>query len=136
MNSKSDSAIEISAAQRRFLHLFAMNDPAGIAACYTEDAQMLVANMDVIRGRAAIESVFKFTAVQGHTLEFQTEEIEVNGMTAVEVGRYTRRRSDGSTFDLGKYMVVWKRVGDEWRIHRDMFSTSVPKAAAPTLHQP
>ena len=94
---------------------------------------MLVANMDVIRGRAAIESVFKFTAVQGHTLEFQTEEIEVNGMTAVEVGRYTRRRSDGATFDLGKYMVVWKRVGDEWRIHRDMFSTSAPKAAAPTM---
>jgi ketosteroid isomerase-like protein len=68
MTSKSDPTIEISAAQRRFLHLFAMNDPAGIAACYTEDAQMLVANMDVIRGRAAIESVFKFTAVRGHTL--------------------------------------------------------------------
>jgi len=133
MTSKSDPTIEISAAQRRFLHLFAMNDPAGIAACYTEDAQMLVANMDVIRGRAAIESVFKFTAVRGHTLEFQTEEIEVTGMTAVEVGRYTRRRADGSTFDRGKYMVVWKRVGDEWRIHRDMFSTSVPKAAAPAM---
>lgn len=134
MNSRNDPTIEISAAQRRFLHLFAMNEPAGIAACYTEDAQMLVANMDVIRGRAAIESVFKFTAVQGHTLEFQTRELDVNGTTAVEVGGYTRRRGDGSTFDRGKYMVVWKRVGDEWRIHRDMFSTSVPKAAASTMN--
>lgn len=133
MTSTSDPVIEISAAQRRFLHPFAMNDPAGIAACYTEDAQMLVANMDAIHGRAAIESVFKFTAVRGHTLEFQTQELEVNGTTAVEVGRYTRRRNDGSSFDRGKYMVVWKRVGDEWRIHRDMFSTSVPKAAAATM---
>src|SRR5712691_5034731 len=115
MNSKSDPAAEISAVQRRFLHLFAMNDLAGIAACYTEDAQMLVANMDVIRGRAAIESVFKFTAAQGHTLEFQTRELDVNGMTAVEVGMYTRRCGEGSTFDRGKYMVVWKHVGDEWR---------------------
>lgn len=130
MNSKSDPTTEISVAQRRFLHLFAMNNIAGIAACYTQDAQMLVANMDVICGRAAIGSVFKFTAVQGHTLEFQTQELDVNGMTAVEVGRYTRSRSDGSTFDRGKYMVVWKRVGGEWQIHRDMFSTSVPKGAA------
>src|SRR5438876_11877666 len=75
MNSKSHSTTEISAVQRRFLHLFAMNDTAGISGCYTQDAQMLVANMDVIRGRAAIESVFKFTAVQGHTLEFQTQEL-------------------------------------------------------------
>ncbi len=132
MSSKSDPISEISAVQRRFLHLFATNDVAGIAACYTEDAQMLVSNMDVISGRAAIHSVFKFTTVQGHTLEFKTQELEVNGMTAVEVGRYTRKRSDGSTFDHGKYMVVWKRVGDEWKIHRDMFNTSVPKTAVST----
>ncbi len=88
--------------------------------------------MDVIAGRTAIESVFRFTAVQGHTLDFQTQELDVHGMTAVEVGRYTRRREDGSTFDRGKYMVVWKHVGDGWLIHRDMFSTSLPKAAVLT----
>ena len=130
MNSANDPTKQISAVQRRFLHLFAVNDTSGIANCYTEDAQMLVANMDVIRGRVAIQSVFKFTAVQGHTLEFTTQEIDVHGMTAVEVGTYTRRRPDGSTFDRGKYMVIWKHVGEEWKIHRDMFSTSVPKAAA------
>jgi ketosteroid isomerase-like protein len=129
INAKNDAAMEISAAQRLFLHLFAMNDFAGIGACYTEDAQMLVANMEVIVGRASIQSVFKFTAVQGHTLEFQTQELDVHGMTAVEIGGYTRRRRDGSTFDRGKYIVVWKRVRDTWLIHRDMFSTSLAKAA-------
>lgn len=128
-------AAQISAVQGRFLDLFALNDTAGIAACYTDDAQMLVANMDVIRGRAAIQSVFKFTAVQGHTLEFETHELDVNGTTAIELGQYIRRRADGSIFDRGKYMVVWKRLGDEWKIHRDMFSTSVPKAAASALQR-
>ncbi len=51
MNSKGHPTTEISAVQRRFLHLFAMNDTAGVSGCYTQDAQMLVANMDVIRGR-------------------------------------------------------------------------------------
>jgi len=132
MNAKNDAAAEISAVQRRFLRLFAMNDIAGIGACYTEDAQMLVANMEVILGRASIESVFKFTAVEGHTLEFQTQEIDVHGTTAVEIGSYARKRRDGSTFDRGKYMVVWKHVSDTWLMHRDMFSTNLAKSAVLT----
>ena len=129
-NPTGHAAAEIAAVQRRFLQLFAQNDVAGLAACYTEDAQMLVANMEVISGRAAIASVFKFTAVRGHTLQFQTQEIEVNASVAIELGRYTRLRSDGSTFDRGKYMVVWKRVADAWLMHRDMFSTSLAKTPA------
>ena len=132
INAKNDAATEIAAAQRRFLRLFAMNDITGIAACYTEDAQMLAANMEVIVGRASIQSVFKFTAVQGHVLEFQTQELDVRGTIAVEIGSYTRKRRDGSIFDRGKYMVVWKRIAGTWLIHRDMFSTSLAKSAALT----
>jgi ketosteroid isomerase-like protein len=132
INSKNDSATEISAAQRQFLRLFAVNDIAGIGACYTEDAQMLVANIEVIVGRASIQSVFRITAVQGHTLEFETQELDIHGTTAVEIGSYTRKRRDGSTFDRGKYMVIWKRVRDTWLIHRDMFSTSLAKSAVLT----
>ena len=124
----SDSIVEISSAQQRFLDLFAQNDLAGMAACYTENAQMLPANMDAIAGRAAIASVFKFTAVAGHTLDFQTHELEVHGLSAIEMGSYTRKRSDGSAFDRGKYMLVWKRVDDRWLIHRDMFHTTLPRS--------
>ena len=127
MSAKNEAVTEIAAAQRRFLRLFAMNDIAGVAACYAEDAQMLVANMEVIDGRASIQSVFKFTAVQGHVLEFQTQELDIHGTTAVEIGSYIRKRRDGSIFDRGKYMVVWKRLAGTWLIHRDMFSTSLPK---------
>jgi ketosteroid isomerase-like protein len=130
MSDISNTASAIAAVKQRFLQLFAVNDLAGIARCYTEDAQMLPANMEPIAGRAAIQSVFKLTAVTGHTLQFQTRELEVHGATAVEVGTYTRVRSDGSTFDRGKYMLVWKRVADAWLMHRDMFSTSMPRTAA------
>jgi ketosteroid isomerase-like protein len=125
----SDPTAEISAVQQRFLRLFAINDPEGIGDCYTQDAQMLAPNMNAICGRAAIRGVFKFTAVRGHTLEFETQELDVTGETAIEVGRYMRRRGDGSLFDRGKYLVIWKRVEGEWKIHRDTFSTSIPKTA-------
>jgi ketosteroid isomerase-like protein len=129
MKTKADPTAEISDAWRRFLRLFALNDTEGVAACYTEDAQMLVAHMKPIQGRAAIEAVLKFTGGQGHTLEFQTAELDVHGTTAVELGRYIRRQSDGTTADHGKYIVVWKRIGEEWRIHRDMFNTNQPKVS-------
>ena len=88
---------------------------------------MLASNMEAIEGREAIRSAFKFTAVPGHTLEFQTQEIEVHEASAVEVGSYTRRRSDGSACDRGRYIVIWKRIGDKWLIHRDMFNTALPR---------
>lgn len=127
MTQARDPFSQIRAVHQRFLDVFAANDFVGIAGCYTEDAQMLAANMEIVSGRTAIASVFKFTAVRGHTLQFETKELDVQGVTAIEVGRYTRRRGDGSTFDRGKYMVVWKRLRDAWLIHRDMFSTSLPK---------
>lgn len=131
MSATGNPAADIATVQQRFLQFFAHNDLAGLASCYTDDAQMLVANMDVISGRSAIASVFKFTNVRGHTLDFKTHELEVHDGMAIEVGRYTRRRDDGSTFDRGKYMVVWKRAAAGWLIHRDMFSTSLAKT--PTL---
>jgi ketosteroid isomerase-like protein len=74
--------------------------------------------------------VFKFTGGQGHTLEFETRELDVLGNTAVEIGAYVRRARDGVTVDRGKYIVIWKRVAGEWKIHRDMFNTSQPRAAS------
>ena len=129
MSATGNPAADIAAVQQRFLQFFAANDLAGLASCYTEDAQMLPANMQPIRGRAAIESVFKFTGGQGHTLEFLARELDLLGTTAIEIGDYVRRGRDGSIVDRGKYIVVWKRVADEWKIHRDMFNTSQPRAA-------
>jgi ketosteroid isomerase-like protein len=85
--------------------------------------------MEAIRGRAAIQAVFSATGGQGHTLHFSTRELEGHGTTAVEIGEYTRKQSNGQTLDRGKYLVIWKRVGDDWKIHRDMINTSLPKPA-------
>jgi len=113
----------IAAAGRRFVSLFALSDAAKIASCYTDDAEILSANMSPVRGRAQIESVFKFTNRPGHTIEFQSAELDLQGATAIEIGAYVRRQGDGSTFSRGRYIIIWKRVGDEWKIHRDMFAS-------------
>ena len=40
---------------------------------------------------------------------------EIRGFEAA-----TRTGADGQTLDESKYIVIWKRVGDEWNLHRDI----------------
>jgi ketosteroid isomerase-like protein len=127
MTAETNLREEIDAANRRFMQLFASNDIPGLAACYTEDAQLLISHMDAIRGCAAIEAMFKMGGGKGHTLHLVTRDIDGQGATAIETGEYTRKQGGGETLDRGKYIVVWKRAGDEWKIHRDMLNTSQPR---------
>ena len=55
-----------------------------------------------------------------------TLEAEAQGDTAYEVGTYTLPGEGGKMLDVGKYVVVWKRVGGQWKLHRDIWTTSVP----------
>jgi ketosteroid isomerase-like protein len=55
----------------------------------------------------------------------ETMEVEAAGETAYEVGKFPLEAS-GSVADQGKYLVVWKRDGGDWRLHRDIWCTSRP----------
>ncbi len=129
MSAHNSLLEEITTANRRFMGLFRQSDIAGVAQCYTEDAIFLLPHMNEIKGRAAIEAVFKVSAGIGHALQFDTLELEGNGNSALEIGQYTRTGSAGEILDKGKYLVVWKRVGADWKIHRGMINTSLPKQA-------
>jgi ketosteroid isomerase-like protein len=64
------------------------------------------------------------SGVGGASLE--TTDVETEGNLAYETGRYQMRSKDGKVLDRGKYVVVWKRSGSDWRIHRDIWNTSMP----------
>jgi ketosteroid isomerase-like protein len=59
----------------------------------------------------------------------KTVEVEQIGTTAIEVGSYTLSGADGAALDKGKYLVVWKKEGKEWKLFRDIFNTSQAPAA-------
>ena len=120
---------EIASANRRLMDLFQQDDASGVGACYTDDAQLLVSHMEPFKGRATIQAVWKSTMGHGHTLDFQTWELEGDESSALDIGQYTRLDSTGATLDRGKYIVLWKRVAGDWKLHRDMLNTSLPKSA-------
>jgi ketosteroid isomerase-like protein len=58
----------------------------------------------------------------------ETVEFSQMGEIAVEIGRYTLSGTEAPVLDSGKYVVVWKREGDAWRWHRDIWNSSRPLA--------
>ena len=118
---------DIAAANKRFSALIEKRDFAGLAACYTDDAQLLPPGSPTVTGRAAIGPFWEAAAaalgLKAATLS--TIELEVHGDSAHEVGEGLLKTATGDA--KVKYLVVWKRQADGvWKMHRDIWN-DVPK---------
>jgi uncharacterized protein (TIGR02246 family) len=119
---------EIVRANEKFMETFGRKDAAGMAALYTEDGQFLPPNSDFVRGHRAIQQLFQGLFDAGVTMiELHTGEVEQHGDTAYEVSTAKVIAGD-QVLDDAKYIVIWKREGGEWKLHRDIYNSSRPAA--------
>ncbi len=125
----ADVRAEIEAANRQFEAAAAKGDGTGVAALYTATGQALPAGSDVVSGTEAIgkfwQGVFD-SGVKG--VRLKTLEVDSAGDSATEVGQYELLDAAGKTLDRGKYVVVWKKDGGRFKLHRDIWTTSMPPA--------
>jgi uncharacterized protein (TIGR02246 family) len=115
----------IACVNRRVMTSFAAKVFEELAACYTEDARILVARAEPIVGKAAIQAVFALIRKRIHRIDIITQNITTQGEVAIEDGLYFHRAADGATLDHGKYLVTWKQIDGQWLIHRDMLVSDV-----------
>jgi ketosteroid isomerase-like protein len=47
---------------------------------------------------------------------------------AHETGSYRITGPDGKVLEKGKYTVIWKRDGGQWKLHRDIWNSDAPPA--------
>jgi ketosteroid isomerase-like protein len=59
------------------------------------------------------------------TVRLETIEAEEHGDTAIEIGKYTDSGGAGNVIDRGKYVVIWKQEGGQWKLHRDIWNSSL-----------
>jgi uncharacterized protein (TIGR02246 family) len=123
----SDVHKAIAVVNRMFTDAYARGDAAGVAALYTTDGQILPPNSEMITGHEPIAGFWQFVMGLGiATVRLDSSELAVQGGMAVEIGRYTLGGADGNTVDTGKYLVVWRNEGGNWRLHWDIWNTSMP----------
>jgi uncharacterized protein (TIGR02246 family) len=119
------SAIE--AANEAFMDAFKRSDAAGLAALYTADGQVLPPNGEPVAGHEHLQVFWQTLMDAGiQEAELKIDEVEDHGDTAIELSKYVLRGGEGQQLDQGKYIVIWKQDGGQWKLHRDIFNSSLP----------
>lgn len=128
---EGDIQAAIEAANRAFMDAYGQGDAAGVAALYTEDGMLLPPQQGPVEGREPIRTFWAGAMESGPTaVILTTMEAERHGDTAYEVGNYVMTDENDKTMDTGKYIVIWKRVDGAWKLHRDIWNTSVAPSGA------
>ena len=101
-------------------------DVASVNALYTEDAVQLPPDRDMIRGRQKIKEFHSAGVQMGFEDAVMTgRELSVSGDIACEIGNYTEKfhPKGKEPFEVkGKYLIVFKRMADDWKIHREIWN--------------
>ena len=117
-----------------WIERYRQHDAAGVAALYTEDAQMLPPDAEVVSGRAAIqEFVRQSNPPGGPPIEIATVETLVFGDYAYRQGRFRVTDPQGKVAGTGKSVEIWHKVSGEWLIHREIWSWDQPATEPPDM---
>jgi uncharacterized protein (TIGR02246 family) len=120
---------EIQRANATFETCFAQGDAAAIAGLYTPTGALLPAGMEPIHGAAGIEAFWQGVMGMGvKQVKLATRDVEELANTAIELGTYTLFGANEQRLDQGKYLVVWKEEMGQWKLHQDIWNTSMPAA--------
>lgn len=115
----------IIAANQKFMEAFSAGAET-MGDLYTSDAKIYPPGGDAVSGNTAIGTFWKGAFGAGiKRAKLDTVEAEPTGDQIVEVGQFTLYGDGDTQIDTGKYLVVWKQESGTWKLHRDIWNTSV-----------
>jgi uncharacterized protein (TIGR02246 family) len=115
---------EIEAVNAKLIDFFNKGDFSGVASLYTEDATAFPPGSPMVKGRAAIEVMWKIMAEQVDDLKLTTLDIKSLGSSAArEIGTFSLKVKGPTPREVtGKYVVVWEKIGNNWKLATDIWN--------------
>ena len=96
------------------------------AAIYATDATIMGPGSPPVSGHKAIASFWHTVSIRGmHTFELQFIDLEQSGDKLIARGKYVMNDKQGEIIDIGKFMAIYKKEKNTWRLQTDMFNTSM-----------
>ncbi|HLF10979.1 MAG TPA: DUF4440 domain-containing protein [Gammaproteobacteria bacterium] len=103
-------------------------DSAALAALYEDGAKLTMPGEETLTGREDIEAFWQHDLGDGQVAtELMLTDTYVAGDLAHIEGAYrvTDTATAGAQLGGGEYLQLWVREGNDWRIHREMWSATV-----------
>src|SRR6516164_10994772 len=115
---------EIEAVNAKWMDFFNKGDFSGVASLYTEDATAFPPGSAMVKGRAAIAAMWKGMAEQVSDPKVTTLDVKALGSSAArEVGTFSLKTRGAAPQEVtGKYVVVWEKVGSDWKLANDIWN--------------
>ena len=116
------SESEIAGVNRQFEEAARKGDLDRLASLYTPDAMAVPPDSRVVKGRENIKQMWGGIAQQIglKDVRLHTLDLQLAGDTAYEVGEATLTVANGSA--VVNFVVVWKKIDGQWRLHRDIWN--------------
>ena len=122
-SSRVDYQTEINAMNVKFETAFNAGDAAGVDALYTADALLLPPGSARVSGSQARIDFWQTLMDSGvGGVDFANEEVVGAGDRATEMGQVTLYDGNSNAIGTAKYIVIWKKIGEDWKLHRDIWN--------------
>jgi len=113
----------VKAANKVLMGHVAAGNASAVAGCYSKKAFLLPPGAPLQKGAKNIAGFWAGAIAQGvKSAVLKTQEVDELGTTAIETGAFTLKGDGGAVLGSGKYVVVWKKEGGAWKLHRDIFN--------------
>jgi len=115
---------EIEAANGKWVAFFNKGDFDGVASLYTANAIAFPPGSGMVKGRAAIGAMWKGMAGQMTDPKVMTMDVKRLGPRAArEIGTFSLKTKESPPKEVtGKYVVVWEKVGRDWKLAADIWN--------------
>lgn len=130
MADQESEAAKIAGANKNWLRMVADKDAKGIGNLYAADGVLMMPDTKIITGPEAIADAWAGMLNQpGASMKFQTSQLDIakSGDLASDRGTYEFAfdGKDGRLMDVGKFVVVWKKVNGTWKVAADIFNSDL-----------
>jgi uncharacterized protein (TIGR02246 family) len=124
----AQTTAQIQKLNDQWMAAFNKGDAAAVAAMYTIDAYVLPDGREMVKGRPAIEALWKQQMAGATVEQITTLDVKPLGANAArEIGTATMKTKDQPPQDVViKYAVVWQKEGGQWKLLQDIWNMNKP----------